>query len=220
MRVRDCEDRPEHSVWNEVAYITQTWNGKEWMPKLEPEYSFAPSTTECRYTCDEGFYHVNGKCVADPCNADGVNPCSDVEHSTGVCEQIDTPLLPYSCECQPGYHWWGKTGCRAKAVSLGNVCTGQDRCYDETTEIPCPSEGDLFYGQDAQYADMGYCAPKKLEVKETTVGAETHKTVLDKNTELEWLWEVVYGSWDSCDNLDYAGHTDWRIPSIKELRTI
>jgi len=67
---------------------------------------------------------------------------------------------------------------------------------------------------------MGYCAPKKLEVKETTVGAETHKTVLDKNTELEWLWEVVYGSWDSCDNLDYAGHTDWRIPSIKELRTI
>jgi hypothetical protein len=29
--------------------------------------------------------------------------------------------------------------------------TGQNKCYDNTQEIPCPTSGEAFYGQDAQY---------------------------------------------------------------------
>ena len=29
--------------------------------------------------------------------------------------------------------------------------TGQTKCYNATVEIPCPSSGQPFYGQDAQY---------------------------------------------------------------------
>ena len=29
--------------------------------------------------------------------------------------------------------------------------TGQTKCYNDTVEIPCPSPGQPFYGQDAQY---------------------------------------------------------------------
>jgi len=29
--------------------------------------------------------------------------------------------------------------------------TGQTKCFNNTTEIPCPQQGQLFYGQDAQY---------------------------------------------------------------------
>ena len=229
-RFVECDPRPANSVWNEVATITQTWNGKDWSPKTTPEYSAAPSTTECKYICNTGFYPINGKCVANPCNIDGGNPCSGVEHSTGVCEIEDKNLLlPYSCECIPGYHWWGKTGCRQKAVNLGNVCTGLDSCYDEgigtATEIPCPQEGERFYGQDAQYAEKGYCAPHKFAAKSTTVGAEIHRTVLDKNTELEWMYGTAgSGTWIEADNycrgLNYAGHNDWRLPSVKELHTL
>ena len=224
-RIADCLERPAHAVWNETAAITQTWNGREWMPKLEPEYSYSPSDTECKYICDTGYYHVDGKCVANPCNIDGHNPCSDVEHSTGVCETADNIFVPYTCGCETGYNWWGKTGCRRKGIALGNICTGLDRCYDNDTEIVCPSEGEYFYGQDAQYAEKGYCAPRKFTVKETIVGAETHKTVIDKNTKLEWLYDGAgYGSWyeafDYCDDLNYAGHSDWRLPSIKEMVTL
>ncbi|MEA2014216.1 MAG: DUF1566 domain-containing protein [Thermodesulfobacteriota bacterium] len=30
--------------------------------------------------------------------------------------------------------------------------TGQTKCYDNSVEIPCPQQGEAFYGQDAQYA--------------------------------------------------------------------
>ena len=29
--------------------------------------------------------------------------------------------------------------------------TGQDKCYDNDSEITCPGTGQPFYGQDAQY---------------------------------------------------------------------
>ncbi|ETR70758.1 MAG: hypothetical protein OMM_08575, partial [Candidatus Magnetoglobus multicellularis str. Araruama] len=29
--------------------------------------------------------------------------------------------------------------------------TGQNKCYDNNREIPCPSKGEDYYGQDAQY---------------------------------------------------------------------
>jgi hypothetical protein len=29
--------------------------------------------------------------------------------------------------------------------------TGQTKCYNNSTEIPCPGPGEPFYGQDAQY---------------------------------------------------------------------
>jgi hypothetical protein len=29
--------------------------------------------------------------------------------------------------------------------------TGQTKCYNDTVEIPCPQQGEPFYGQDAQY---------------------------------------------------------------------
>ena len=32
------------------------------------------------------------------------------------------------------------------------VDTGQTQCYDDSNAIPCPEEGEPFYGQDAQYA--------------------------------------------------------------------
>ena len=31
------------------------------------------------------------------------------------------------------------------------VDTGQEKCYDNTVEMTPPAEGQVFYGQDAQY---------------------------------------------------------------------
>jgi hypothetical protein len=41
--------------------------------------------------------------------------------------------------------------------------TGQTKCYNATVEVPCPSPGQPFYGQDAQYTinPMSYTKLKR-----------------------------------------------------------
>ena len=92
--------------------------------------------------------------------------------------------------------------------------TGQSKCYNDAREIPCPQQGSPFYGQDAQhrgnqpfYRDNG------------------NGTVTDLNTGLMWqrtpgekmtFAEAAAGA----KNFNLAGHSDWRLPSIKELYSL
>ena len=94
--------------------------------------------------------------------------------------------------------------------------TGQDKCFDNTGEIACPSPGEPFYGQDAQYA----------------VGCQSNftdngdGTVTDNCTGLVWQQEDdgITRLWSDaltyCQDLDLAGSTDWRLPNIRELHSI
>ena len=61
-------------------------------------------------------------------------------------------------------------------------CTDQGKCYDNSAEMTCPAVGEDFFGQDAQYAENGYCAPKSFEIR----GSGSEQTVYDSNTGLEW----------------------------------
>ncbi|MBF0102265.1 MAG: DUF1566 domain-containing protein, partial [Desulfobacterales bacterium] len=93
--------------------------------------------------------------------------------------------------------------------------TGQEKCYNDSTEIPCPNEGQPFYGQDAQYNN------DKQRYKDNGDG-----TVTDLNTGLMWQKEDdgIERNWNDtntyCDNLIFAGYSDWRLPTLSELRGI
>jgi len=93
--------------------------------------------------------------------------------------------------------------------------TGQSKCYDATKEITCPSPGEDFYGQDAQYT----CNPQSY----TDLG---NGIVRDNVTGLEWQQDTAHGTYtwqqaiDICDNLVLGAHSDWRLPTIMELSFI
>ena len=156
---------------------------------------------------------------------------------------------PYICECEPGYYWHGKTGCRNKKAGLGNICTGSKECFDNETVTDCTSEGKAFYGQDAQYADKGFCVPKNFSVG----GTAEQQTTIDNSTGLEWQKSGGYMNWTDAktycaglNNIDNTGvvyggvykglsvcdpassdydpeSSDcewWRLPTIRELMTI
>jgi hypothetical protein len=82
--------------------------------------------------------------------------------------------------------------------------------------IECPASGQPFYGQDAQYVTN----PMSF-----TVGLDGF-TVTDNVTGLVWQREDdnsprTWGDAISyCEGLDLGGHTDWRLPAVKELQSI
>ena len=111
------------------------------------------------------------------------------------------------------------------------LCTGQTKCYNATVEMTCPTEGNAFYGQDSQYAALGYCAPRSYSIS----GAANNDVVTDNVTGLIWqrTLPATYAgcsggapagstcTWqdavDYCTELTYDGQTDWRLPTRKEL---
>jgi len=105
--------------------------------------------------------------------------------------------------------------------------TGQTQCYDTgSPPVPgaCP-RGNL--GQDGDYpsgAQPRYTIYNLVGISSVTV---------DNRTGLMWItnpltdagfnkagpsiWAVAISS---CENLTYAGFTDWRLPNVKELMSI
>ena len=170
----------------------------------------------------------------NPCDSDPCNP-SVVENATGEC--IETVGTNYYCKCKSGYKWTGSV-CQSDfsggSASLGNICTGQTSCYDDSfvididwpistaSIIPCPnSSSDPLYGQDAWYASLGYCIPHSF--------SSSSNVVVDNNTGLTWEKSLSTGTytWEEsvthCNELNgenYAGKSNWRVPNPLELLTI
>ena len=223
-RTQNCLAKPANSEWNTDSSITQTWNGSSWSPSKTSSYNEAASTNECHFKCVTGYFWNSLACVVSPCNS---NPCSSVENSTGICTA--TSAMNYSCGCNSGYYWWGiEAGCTDKKLTLGNICTGQTSCYDDSIAISmiCPSSSSAdFFGQDAQYAALGKCTPQSFSPGTGTLAG----TVIDNNTGLIWeqspsentyTWDDAQNHCTDLNNSNYGGINTWRVPNPLEFMTI
>jgi len=78
--------------------------------------------------------------------------------------------------------------------------TGQNKCYDATVEITCPSPGQAFYGQDAQYSinPMSYT---KLDGSGNALPDSATSWVMVKDNVTGLIWEMK-GSKDGVQNYD------------------
>ena len=134
-------------------------------------------------------------------------------------------------KCNENYLWLDsekKCSTTTDKITLGNICTGQNKCYDNSQEIPCPTTPSgtddeyNFYGQDAQYAALGICTPQNFNVRSISY----QKVVEDLNTGLMWQQTRPDSTYTQskaisyCQNLAYAGFSDWRLPTPEEFMTI
>jgi hypothetical protein len=106
--------------------------------------------------------------------------------------------------------------CWSTGATAQVVDTGQSRCYDDWQEITCPSPGEPFYGQDAQYSGA---QPGYMDNGDGTVSDINTGLMWQKSPDLEnrsTYAEALAGA-RSCR---LAGHDDWRLPTIKELYSL
>ena len=219
-RTAECTGLPEHAVWNIASSITQmTEDGENWFPSTSATWHDPETkcTEDCCFKCAETYFWNGNECV-NLCDSE---PCKNMPHSTEECFPIGA--YNYTCGCDEGYYWWGeKRGCTAEKPAFGNICTGVYKCSNNSEKIECPASGGDFYGQDAQYADAGACAPHDFAINSKF---PEEPTVLVRNTNLEWAQKFFEGkTWeeaaDFCENLTYAGKSDWRLPTMHEFFSI
>jgi hypothetical protein len=222
-RTEECTGLPEHGYWVlDKSSITQQWRGSDegWWPDAVGKYSWRiPYESSCYFRCKKTYFW-NGEDCVNLCDAE---PCKDVPHSDGVCSSVGAAL--YTCGCEEGYYWWGeRLGCIARKPALGNICAGQNECYDDYYEIECPTDPDAdFFGQEAHYAKLGVCSP--LDITLDNSNAE-EPLIINRNTGLMWQKNIEEAnfSWEEadshCEELVYAGYDDWRLPSVHELMSI
>jgi len=106
----------------------------------------------------------------------------------------------------------------ATSGSYPIVDTGQTLCYDARATISCPAQGQAFAGQDAQYDGL------QPAYRDNGDG-----TVSDLNTGLMWQQGFADSKLTYSEALDYvdsmnaqrfAGYSDWRLPTIKQLYSL
>ena len=67
--------------------------------------------------------------------------------------------------------------------------TGQEKCYDNDTEIPCPNPGEPFFGQDASYS-INPPSFTKLDTQGNPLPLTSTEWVMVKDNVTGLIWEV------------------------------
>lgn len=94
------------------------------------------------------------------------------------------------------------------------VDTGQAYCFGGQSAISYPKQGQAYFGQDAQYNGL---QPRYRDNGDGTVS--------DLNTGLMWQQSpgnktTLLQARNKLKTFRLAGHTDWRVPTIKELYSL
>lgn len=137
-----CDELPPNASWNTVSSILQYYDGSEWSPSDVGSYSATPSTTECKFICNQGYVWNGSACINErqqscsglPSNASW-NIASSI-HQTwngSVWSPSDEGVYnttPSTSECRfvcnSGYVWNAAT----------ETCDDIDECEEETYDCP------------------------------------------------------------------------------------
>jgi hypothetical protein len=98
------------------------------------------------------------------------------------------------------------------AAAFRLPATGIVKCYDDSSVIDCPAQGEAYYGQDGNSrkgAPLLYVADDEA-VTDTATGLVWQK--VHKTDAATWQEAV-----DHCLGLSLAGFGDWRLPTMQEL---
>jgi hypothetical protein len=181
---------------------------------------YATGTLACTAGCG---YDVSG-CVATTCGngtIESPESCDGANLGGATCVSLGFASGSLACTAGCGFD---VSGCVAGMGGQAFPATGQTTCWNSAgVVIPCAGtghDGEIQAGATLAYLDNG------------------DGTITDSNTRL--MWEKLsddgsvhdkdnYYTWDNAFAVHvaglnsgggFAGHTDWRVPNVKELQSI
>jgi hypothetical protein len=93
------------------------------------------------------------------------------------------------------------------------VDTGQDKCYNNRSEIEAPKTGAPFFGQDAQFDGN---KPSYTDNGDGTITDHVTGLIWQKGFEVLTYAQAV----QKVKSFELANQTNWRIPTIKEAYSL
>ena len=102
--------------------------------------------------------------------------------------------------------------------------TQQELFYNNSAEISQPSPNQDFYGQDATYSRNSptYQDNGDGTITDLVTGLMWQKSPdMDGDGDIDYADKMSYfEAIENADDFNLAGHTDWRLPSIKEMYSL
>ena len=159
-------------------------------------------------TCIDGFGKDDSGACVEQCTED---MCVDAELSTGKCE-TDNVMNESYCQCEEGY-FHISSGCMTPCEKCEGLEGGDGTCVATSFyEYTCGCKHDYFNSNNQ-------CLP----VEDCNVSNRFPCI----NSSQKFMWAIPAQrrmKWEKakkyCEDLDYLGYTNWRLPDIDELRTI
>ena len=141
-RAVQCDELPPNASWNTVSSILQYYDGSEWSPNDVGSYSATPSTTECKFICNQGYVWNGSACINErqqacsglPSNASW-NTASSIHQTWNGSVWLPSDegvynATPSTTECRfvcnSGYVWNAAT----------ETCDDVNECEEETYDCP------------------------------------------------------------------------------------
>ena len=147
-------------------------------------------------------------------NGDGTINVSDAVYLLEHLFRGGPAVEPIECPPVGGLPDTGQSKCYGFVGNQGSVpcddptaCRGQDAAYN----TGCPTEGRFVDNGDGTVSDS--CTDLMWQKDTADVNADGQST--DQDRTLSWCNALVY-----CENLEFAGHDDWRLPNVRELESL
>ncbi len=173
--------------------------------------------------CKDNYFEADDSCVS-PCDP---NPCQGISNSTGKCEAKNKN--DYSCVCNENYVFSKGQGCISPCD--GNPCAGRENStgicltISESSYSCSCQDGFGWSGASEGCTSIPECSSSNTELcKDSSSGimwsSLSEDGAMPGYPEFDPSLVTFTQAGNYCKNLKQGGFTDWRLPTIDELRTL